>query len=132
MDPAIILKIWLVAIPLPKRAYRSVENGVTIAPEMSATMYDQTGSVVSPWSTLIRPTYHPEEARQACTMEATEIFSQVLTGEERNDQQYYVPPPRSLFIFLHGDPMRIGLRLFACVFEGRDNMRSPEENAMGD
>jgi hypothetical protein len=59
MDPAIILKIWFVAIPFPTRATRRVENGVTIAPEMSATMYDQTGSVVSPWSTLIRPLKHP-------------------------------------------------------------------------
>jgi hypothetical protein len=37
------------------RAYRSVENGATIAPEVSATMYDHTGSVVSPLSTHIRP-----------------------------------------------------------------------------
>jgi hypothetical protein len=48
MDPAIILKSWFVAIPFPTRATRSVENGVTIVPEIRATMYDQTGSVVSP------------------------------------------------------------------------------------
>src|SRR6266566_2251550 len=75
MAPATILKSWLVAIPLPKRATRSVENGVTIAPEMRAMIYDQTGSVVSPWSTLIRPTWHPEGKRQACAIEATTNLS---------------------------------------------------------
>jgi hypothetical protein len=56
MEPAIILKIWLVLMPVPIRANRSVENGATIEPEMRATMYDQTGNVVSPLRTLIRPT----------------------------------------------------------------------------
>jgi hypothetical protein len=64
---------------LPMRAKRSVKNGVTIAPESRATMYDQMGSVVSPLSTLIRPTGTPKDVRR--TPDCARV-SHALTGEE--------------------------------------------------
>jgi hypothetical protein len=58
----------------------------------------------------------PEKMSGVC--HATSGRFQVLTSEECQDQQKHVPPPRNLFIFLHGNPMRIRLRLFARMFEG--------------
>ncbi|SRR6266851_4832933 len=108
---------------LPMRAKRSVENGVTIAPDSRATMYDQMGNVVSPLSTLIRPTETPKDVRRTSDSVRTS-HPLAPTGDERwaRDQQSYVPPPMCFFVLRHGNPVRIRLRLSACMFEGRDDV----------